>query len=386
MTTQRLIAHVDMDAFFASVEQRDQPELRGKPVIVGGSGGRGVVAAASYEVRAFGVRSAMPAREALRRCPDAICVRPRMRHYRDESRRIFAIFREFTPLVEGLSLDEAFLDLTALARPAHELGTAIKQRIRAETGLNASVGMGPNKLVAKIASDLDKPDGLCIVSRHHVNEILDPLPARTISGIGPKTAKRLAAIGIRTIGELRGANPDRLGPVFGRYAHRMIERASGIDERAVIAHSQRKSISSEETFAADIADAQRLHAELATLADSVASSLRRKQLLAGVVSVKMRTAAFVTRTRQRALSPPVNDSGTIVRTARELLASWLAQHPGAALRLLGVGVSGLRPADQLGLFDRAPEASDLDRAVDEIRTRYGDASIARGRRGTGHED
>lgn len=378
MTTPRLIAHVDMDAFFAAIEQRDRPELRGRPVIVGGSGGRGVVAAASYEVREFGVRSAMPAREALRRCPEAICVRPRLAHYRDVSRSIFSIFREFTPLVEGLSLDEAFLDLSALQRPAHDLGVAIKQRILAATELNASVGMGPNKLIAKIASDLDKPDGLCIVSRHHVNEILDPLPVRTISGIGPKTGKRLAAMGILTIGALRATGADRLAPLFGRYAHRMIDRASGIDDRPVVAHSERKSISSEETFDTDIVDPQQLQEELAALAESVAASLRRKRLLAGVVSVKIRTAAFVTRTRQRAMSPPVNDSGTIVRTTRRLLSTWLAEHPGVALRLLGAGVSDLRPADQLALFETAPETTDLDRALDQIRSRFGGTSIARG--------
>ncbi|MDH3647352.1 MAG: DNA polymerase IV [Gammaproteobacteria bacterium] len=380
----RLIAHVDMDAFYASVEQRDNPQYRGKPVIVGGTGARGVVAAANYEVRRFGVRSAMPMRDALRRCPDAICVRPRMSVYRDVSHRIFDVFREFSPLVEGLSLDEAFIDLTKLSksRSANELGMHLKQRIGKETSLTASVGIGPNKLVAKIASDLEKPDGLCIVSRRHVNEILDPLPVRTISGIGPQTGKRLAQLGIHTIEELRLALPDQLQPIFGRYAFRIQQRASGIDERPVVAHSVRKSISSEETFNQDTADRDALIVQLTILAESVATSLRRKELVAGVVSVKIRTAEFVTRTRQRALAPPGNDSGVVRRVARDLLDQWLAENPGTKLRLLGVGVADLHPARQLGLFQKAPEATELDQAMDHIRSRYGDSSIRRGKPNT----
>ncbi|MDH3589530.1 MAG: DNA polymerase IV, partial [Gammaproteobacteria bacterium] len=383
MSAHRLIAHVDMDAFYASVEQRDNPELRGKPVIVGGMSDRGVVAAASYEVRQFGVRSAMPVRDALRRCPDAICVRPRMKVYREVSSQIFNVFREFSALVEGLSLDEAFIDISELAqsRTANELGMHIKQRIRMETALTASVGVGPNKLVAKIASDLEKPDGLCIVSRHHVNEILDPLPVRTISGIGPQTTKRLAKLGIHTIEELRLALPDQLQPIFGRSAFRIQQRANGIDDREVIAHSERKSISSEETFDRDISDRDMLTEQLAILADSVAASLRRKELVAGVVSVKIRSAEFVTRTRQQKLAPPGNDSGVIRRLSRDLLDQWLLNNPGKKLRLLGVGVAALQPALQLGLFQKAPETTELDQALDHIRTRFGDASIHRGKKG-----
>lgn len=369
-----------MDAFFASVEQRDNPELRNKPIIVGGTSNRGVVAAASYEIREFGVRSAMPVRDALRRCPKAICVRPRMDVYRAASRQIFDVFREFSPLVEGLSLDEAFIDLTRLgeSRTASELGMNIKRRIRAETGLAASVGIGPNKLVAKIASDLEKPDGLCIVSHRHVNEILDPLPVRTISGIGPQTTKRLAKLGIHTIRELRLALPDQLQPIFGRSAVRIQQRANGVDDREVEAHSERKSISSEETFDWDIGDRTELAAQLAQLAESVAGSLRRKELVAGVVSVKIRTGEFVTRTRQQALAPPGNDSGVITRLSRDLLDRWLTENPGQKLRLLGVGVAALQPARQLGLFQKAPESSELDQALDHIRDRFGQASIRRG--------
>ncbi|MBT8130696.1 MAG: DNA polymerase IV, partial [Gammaproteobacteria bacterium] len=311
----------------------------------------------------------------------AIRVRPRMSVYREVSAQIFSVFREFSPLVEGLSLDEAFIDLTELAsrKSAGELGTQIKQRIHDATELTASVGIGPNKLVAKIASDLEKPDGLCIVSRHHVNEILDPLPVRTISGIGPQTGKRLAAIGINTIAQLRLALPDQLQAIFGRYAHRIQQRAAGIDDRPVVAHSDRKSISSEETFNEDIADPAELARQLIVLADSVSNNLRQKELLAGVVSIKIRTAEFLTRTRQRTLVPPTNDSGAIRNMARELLHNWLQENPAVRLRLLGVGVAELQPARQLGLFQKTPGSSELDKAMDHIKTRFGAASIRRGK-------
>src|SRR5512134_1036296 len=233
----RAILHVDMDAFYASVEQRDDPSLRGKPVIVGGTGGRGVVAAASYEVRRFGVHSAMPVREALRRCPDAICVPPRIAHYAAVSKQIFAIFHEFTPQVQGLSLDEAFLDVTASAAAlgdAAHIAREIKRLVRERTALTASVGVAPNKLVAKIASALRKPDGLVVVRPEDVRELLDPLPIRKLFGLGPKTAPKVEALGIHTLGQLRQAAPARLRPVFGRYTERVQQRAAGIDERPVV--------------------------------------------------------------------------------------------------------------------------------------------------------
>jgi DNA polymerase IV len=378
----RAVLHVDMDAFYASVEQRDQPELRGKPVIVGGTSRRGVVAAASYEVRAYGVRSAMPIRRALELCPHAICVRPRIRHYAEVSRQVFRIFHEFTPVVEGLSLDEAFLDVTAseaLKGDAVSIAREIKTRIRHTTALTASVGVAGNKLVAKIASDLGKPDGLIVVPADRVHDVLDPLSVRRLPGLGRKTGEKVEAAGIRTLAELRRAPDAVLWPIFGRYAQRVRERAAGIDERPVQADWEEKSVSAEETFETDLADPARLQAELASLADRTSSRLRAKGLVAACVRVKIRRHDFATFTRQRRLAPPTNETRTIGRVAQQLLAAWLARQPWARLRLLGVGVADLTPADQLELFRPASEreGSTLDAAVDSIRERFGMQSVTR---------
>ena len=383
MTAQRIVLHVDMDAFYASIEQEDNPELRSREVLVGGTGPRGVVAAASYEARRFGVHSAMPMRQALERCPQAICVRPRFDRYHEVSEQIFAVFHEFTPLVEGLSLDEAFLDVTAsLALFADDsaIGWAIKERIKTRTGLTASVGIGPNKLVAKIASDLDKPDGFCRVPRADVGRVLDPLPIRKLSGIGPKTAQRLKDLRIATLGELRRAPDGLLDPVFGRYTARMKARAAGEDDRPVVPDRMEKSISAEETFDQDIADVARLRSFVAQLADRTATRLRAKELMAGRVWVKIRRADFRTVTRQCSMRPPGDQTQNIYGLAAVLLTTWLDEHPGAALRLIGVGVSDLSPAQQLALFDEQPRTAGgaVDEAVDQIRQRFGDGSLNRG--------
>ena len=236
-SSTRSILHVDMDAFYASVEQRDNPELKGKPIVVGGGTNRGVVAAASYEARKFGIRSAMPMAEALRRCEHLVRVKPRMSHYKKASELIFAIFREFTPLVEGLSLDEAFLDVTASVKLfgfPEAIAVRIKQRILDDTRLTASVGVAQNKLVAKIASDLDKPDGLTVVLPADYRKILDPLPVRVIPGIGRETLKRLDGIRVTTVRDLRQADKRDLEPIFGRFAQKTRDRASGIDNRPVV--------------------------------------------------------------------------------------------------------------------------------------------------------
>jgi DNA polymerase-4 len=380
MSTERWILHVDMDAFYASVEQRDDPSLRGRPVIVGGTGARGVVAAASYEVRKFGVHSAMPMREALRRCPDAACVHPRIAHYAAESARIFAVFHEFTPMVQGLSLDEAFLDVTASiavkGTPAH-IASEVKRLIHERTELTASVGVAPNKLVAKIASDLRKPDGLVVVRPDQVEEVLDPLPIRRLFGLGAKTAPKVEALGIHTLRDLRLANPSRLRPIFGRYTERVQQRAAGIDDRPVVPDADEKQISAEETFEADIRDHARLRAEIVRLADKACARLRARELEANCVTVKIRRGDFTTYTRQRHIEPATQETRVVTAVATELLDQWLAGQPRAALRLLGVGVSELAPAAQLDLFTVPQTARnrELDATVDRIREKFGKLAL-----------
>lgn len=377
----RAVLHVDMDAFYASVEQHDDPALAGKPVIVGWSGGRGVVAAASYEVRSFGVHSAMPMRTALRLCPEALCVRPRMQRYQEVSGVVFAVFREITPLVQGLSLDEAFLDVTAsqqLLGSGVDIARRIKSRIRELTGLRASVGVAPNKLVAKIASDLEKPDGLTEVTQERVRAVLDPLSVRRLPGLGRKTGARVEATGIRTLGELRGAPDALLWPIFGRYSAWIRERASGVDERPVLPDMEDKSLSAEDTFEEDIGDPRLLQRQLARLADLAGSRLRGRGLVAGCIGVKIRRDDFSTFTRQRAVAPPTGEGRAISAVAAELLARWLDANPGTKLRLLGVVLTELTPGAQLGLFEDPRHPSRVDAALDEVRGRFGTQALRRG--------
>src|SRR6202453_3775538 len=370
-----------MAAFYASVEERDRPELKGKPLIVGGTSGRGVVAAANYAVRRFGVRSAMPMGEALRLCPEAVCVRPRMARYKQVSDQVFAIFHEFTPLVEGLSLDEAFLDVTAsqqLLGEPEKIGADIRRRIAAQTGLTASVGIAPNKLLAKIASDLNKPDGMCRIGADNVREILDPLPVEKLFGVGPKSLPAVHAAGIRSVGDLRLAGDEMLWRAFGKHGKSMRDRASGLDDRPVEPDREEKSISAEETYATALRGAAALETQLVRLADRAASRLRAQQLCAGTVNVKIRRADFKTYTRQCALEPPTQDTAAVSAAAKSLLEGWLAAQPNAAVRLLGVGVSSLQAVQQGDLFPGpAAQASRLDSAIDGIRGRFGSAILTR---------
>jgi DNA polymerase-4 len=377
----RAILHADMDAFYASVEERDHPELKGKPLIVGGTGGRGVVAAASYAVRRFGVRSAMPMREALRLCPQAICVPPRMARYQEVSAQVFAIFREFTPIVQGLSLDEAFLDVTASRRlkgDAETIGTQIRRRIRAATELSASVGIAPNKLLAKIASDLAKPDGMFRIGPENLHDVLDALPIQRLLGVGQKSLPAVEAAGIHTVGDAARASEQVLWRAFGKHGRSMRALACGIDERPVVADREEKTLSAEETFARDVRDAAELERHLTALSDRAAARLRAHGLAAGRVSVKIRRADFKTYSRQCVLGQPTQDTSVVSGAARRLLAGWLAEQPNAALRLLGVGAGDLGTLRQADLFVTEPaKDTRLDAAVDGIRGRFGSAVITR---------
>ena len=377
----RAVLHVDMDAFYASVEQRDDPTLAGRPVIVGGTGGRGVVAAANYEVRKFGVHSAMPMGTALRLCPHAVCIHPRMQRYKEVSAQIFGLFHEMTPLVQGLSLDEAFLDVTGslvLLGDAVTIARRIKSRILEITGLTASVGVAPNKLVAKIASDLDKPDGLTVVTSENLLQVLDPLPIRRLPGLGRKLGARVEELGIGTFAQLRQAPDALLRPLFGRYTVRIRERAAGIDERPVLPELDEKSLSAEDTFARDLGDARQLEAQLARIADLACGRLRARKLMTGCVGVKIRRHDFATFTRQRTVAPATHDGRTIAHVAQSLLARWLEENKGAKLRLLGVVLTDLSPASQLGLFeDTPPHTTRLDAALDEARARFGSGALRR---------
>ncbi len=384
MATSRNILHVDMDAFYASVEQRDKPELRGKPVVVGGGGNRGVVAAASYESRRFDIRSAMPMAVAKRRCPQLVQVRPRMAVYRAVSKQVFAIFHEFTPVVEGLSLDEAFLDVSGSLRlfgSPNDIAVSIKRRIRENTGLTASVGVAENKLVAKIASDLDKPDGLVVLMPGDYGRVLDPLPVSVIPGIGRETLSRLHRFDIRTMAGLRVADESKLEQVFGRYASRMRARAAGNDDRPVVPARPEKSISAEETYGEDLVAKSDMDRQLLRLADRTSARLRKARLLASTVSVKIRESDFTTHSRQVSLAVPVNSTDEVYGHARTLLHAWLCSHRGARIRLLGVGTANLSGVQQDDLFAGTGEAEpdSIDRTVDEVRARFGAMSLGRAR-------
>jgi DNA polymerase-4 len=378
-----------MDAFYAAIEQRDRPELRGRPVIVGGTSGRGVVSAASYEARAFGVHSAMPTAEARARCPDGVFVPGDMAKYARESRRIFAVFDRFTPAVEGLSLDEAFLDLTGTERllgPAREVGERLRCEVRAETGLAVSVGIAPVKLVAKIASDLAKPDGLLEVEPGRIREFLDPLPVGRLWGVGPVAEERLARAGIRTIGELAGARPEALRGALGDWGAHAAALARGEDVREVEPYREAVSLSEENTFGADVSERSTLEAAILTHAESVARRLRRSGLRAQTVVLKLKLGrrvapgprGFPLLTRRATLAEPSDDGEVLAQAARALLARAELAEP---VRLVGVGATNLVPADpeQLGLFaDAAGRArrARLNRALDALAERYG-ASVVR---------
>lgn len=381
-STQRAIIHVDMDAFYASVECLDNPSLKGVPVIVGGLGARGVVATASYEARVHGVHSALPMSRARRLCPQAQFIRPRMARYREKSAEVFSIFREFTPLVEGLSLDEAFLDVSGslkLFGDHAKIASQIKQRIQRETGLTASVGLAHNKFLAKLASDVDKPDGLVDVDPEKVHIFLDPMPVSRLWGIGKRTAPRLKALGILTIGQLRRSDISIIRPVLGNRSDHFLRLSRGEDDREVNASRPDKSISHEVTFDSDLSDRTELLAQLQRQAESVARRLRAQGLMASTVVVKIRDPGFHTVTRSASMRAGSNSTQTLYRMARALFEKWRESHRTTAVRLLGMGVSGLEHADSSDhdTGDRLDSRGEqkIDRVFDSINQRYGDAKI-----------
>ena len=380
----RKILHVDMDAFYASVEERENPTLKGKPVIVGGSAqGRGVVSAANYAARKFGIHSAMPMVTALRLCPDVICIPPRISFYVDVSQQIREIFSRYTPQVEPLSLDEAFLDVTAsekLFASAEQIALAIKQDIRNELDLIASVGLAPNKFVAKIASDINKPDGFVVVDEDMVQAFLDPLPVSRLWGAGKATVALFEKMGIRTIMQLRRQSKEWLLSHLGQFGNHLWQLANGIDEREVITEGQAKSISHETTFAADVTNKELLTAWLLHLTEQVGSRLRRYELKGRTVTIKIRHHDFKTLTRSHTVVVETDNTEQLWQVARKLFVdNWNGKTP---IRLIGMGVSGLVSLDnqmlQGDLFVNESVVK-IDKLADSINTRFGPNTLQRGR-------
>ena len=392
MTGHRFILHVDMDAFYASVEVREQPGLAGRPVIVGGSPrGRGVVSAASYEARRFGIHSAMPTARAMRLCPDAVWLPVRMSLYASVSRQIREIFNRYSPLVEPLSLDEAFLDVTGSQRlfgSAAEIANAIKQAISNELSLVASVGIAPNKFIAKIASDLDKPDGFVEVQPEEVQAFLDPLPVSRVWGVGKATGKELERLGITTIAQLRQQSEAVLQDRFGKFGTHLWRLANGMDDRPVVSDSEAKSISNETTFDGDIGNRDTLRAWLMELTEQVCWRLRQHDLYGRTVHIKLRFPDFSTITRSHTL-PEATQQTKLVWLAVMALFDNAMQKESRPLRLVGVGVSSLsdemhRPQIQTDMFEQTNDTrqTQLDEVSDAINSRFGSSGI---RRGTGYK-
>lgn len=387
----RVILHADMDAFYAAVEQRDNPELRGKPVVVGGPERRNVVSTCSYEAREYGIHSAMPGVEARRRCPHAVFVPPRMHVYAAESATIQGIFHQYTPLVEPLSLDEAFLDVTASRRlfgDGPTIARRIKDDVRRATQLTVSVGVAPCKYAAKVASDLEKPDGLVVVPPDDVAGFLAPLPISFLWGAGKVTQERLRELGFRTIGDLQRESPERLqqflGDSAGRHFHALCH---GLDDRPVVPDHAAKSVSHEVTFGQDLHDRAECHRILFSMSERVGRRLRRAGITGRTVRIKVRYGDFTTFTRQVSLpeAAGVDDDVRIYQHAVELFDGLWPGQPG--IRLLGVGVADLLHDDvpvQGDLFDRGTERSaDLLEMMDRIRDRFGEDSIRHGGAGEG---
>jgi DNA polymerase-4 len=387
-TTQHIlhILHIDMDAFFASVEQRDNPELQGKPVLVGASPEqRGVVAACSYEARQFGIHSAMPMSQALRLCPQGIALPVRMSRYVEVSKQVHKVFLNYTPEVEPISIDEAFLDVTGcthLFGSAETIGRKIKEEIKEQTNLTASVGIAPNKFLAKLASDLEKPDGFVIITEQNKQQVLDPLPVSKIWGIGKVTNTALEKIGIHTIKQLRTTPITTLSKVFKNNAEYMLELAQGIDNREVETVHDTKSISAEETFSKDIKDKDILLGILHHQVEQVSQRLRAEQLQTRTITLKLRNGNFRTITRSSTLEYPAHTTKHLWEEGKQVFLKWY-RSSAEPLRLLGFGASNLvqEESGQMSLFPDPDEEKQkiLDSVVDTIQNKYGDDALRRGR-------
>ncbi len=377
----RIFAHVDMDAFYASIEIRDDPTLEGKPVVVGGSAqGRGVVSAASYEARKYGIHSAMPMAEALRRCPQLIRISGHFGKYEDASRKIMTVFRSYSPKVEPLSLDEAFLDLTGMTQLLglpRAIGQQIKDDIRTETNLTASVGIAPVKFVAKIASDFEKPDGLVIVQPGTVEDFLHPLDISRLWGVGPRTQEVLRSMGIGTVGDLAALGQKQLTARFGQHGDHLFRLAQGEDRREVVPDWEAKSYSHEHTFGRDQDDHEILEGMMLDESHRVSRRLRKDSVCGKIVQTKLRYHDFTTLTRRTTLASPTSDAREIYRAARHLFReNWTR----AAVRLIGVGVSGIQPlgAATRDLFSSAEterRQERLTQALDRIEDRFGRGKV-----------
>jgi DNA polymerase IV len=380
MVGPRTILHVDMDAFYAAVEQRDRPELKGKPVIIGadprGGRGRGVVATASYEARAFGVSSAMPISQAWKRCPKGMYLPPDMEKYAAVSREVMDVLGRFSDCVEPVSIDEAFLDVTGSRRAfgdGEAVGRRLKDSVLKDTRLTASVGVAASKLVAKVASDMRKPDGLVVVAPGTEAAFLAPLPIRRLWGVGPKMEEELARLGVHTIGALAALEPDRLARKLGTHGHDLMRLARGEDDRPVVADpGEAKSLGQEHTFDQDVSDLGTLRATLLDLADAVARRLRSHDLRGRTVTLKYRDETFRTLTRAETLVKPTDAGEVLFRTAWRLFEG---VHGERRVRLLGIYTSGFGAGAQMDLF--APPASAADKVRDAVDRRFGEGTLTR---------
>ena len=380
-----MILHIDMDAFYASVEQLDDPQLKGKCVIVGGLSSRSVVSAASYEARKFGVHSAMPMYQARKVCPQGIFIRPRMQRYKDLSKKIMSLLSEYSPLVEPVSIDEAYVDVTGCERlhgDPVKIAANIKQKIKENFNLTCSVGVGPHKFIAKIASDLKKPDGLSVIMPDHMPQFLDSLSVHKVPGVGKRRRIQLDRMGIKTLGDVKKYSREIILNRLGKFGRRILALADGIDDSSVMTDGSYKSVSTEETFGEDIDDKDLLNNYILQQSESVAGQLRQTGVRAKTITLKIKHADFKQVTRSVTLPTPTQSSKTIHLAASKLLAAYRIK---TKVRLIGVGASGLVSATvpvQMGIFKKENIAKHhwekVDRAMDSITKKFGKKVVKRG--------